>query len=281
MRHPALPLLVAAALLRGLAAQDDMSAVWNDPVFKKQFIGGYGIHPDLEPRITKDELALLEKVRPLMEKTEDLPKAEAMLKDRIKPDSSAMLDLTLGGIQFQQDRFADAITSFQKAVDKFPSFRRAWKKLGEAQARSNNADGAIKAFTRMIELGGGDAYSYGLLGFVYSQKQDYQAAEAAFRNAMLLQPENAEWRLGLTRSVYRQKKFEDTASLLEVLIARTPDNRDFWMLQAQAYLSMKRPLDAAQDIEAVDAMGKATAAELHWLGDIYVSENLPDLALRA
>src|SRR5207248_7004604 len=116
--------------------------------------------------------------------------------------------------------------------------------------------------TRMMELGGGDAYSYGLLGFVYSQKQDYQPAEAAFRNALLLQPENTEWRMGLTRSVFRQNKFEDAASLLEVLIARYPDKHEFWLLQAQAFLSMKRPLQAAENLEAVDGMGKTSAENL-------------------
>ena len=51
----------------------------------------------------------------------------------------------------------------------------------------------------MIELGGGDGYAYGLLAYAYAAKEDYQPAEAAYRSAMLLQPDNAEWRLGLTQ----------------------------------------------------------------------------------
>ncbi|MFM9170364.1 MAG: hypothetical protein ACKOTD_09675, partial [Phycisphaerales bacterium] len=65
--------------------------------------------------------------------------------------------------------------------------------------RKNMLEDAIAAFNRMIELGGADAYSYGLLGFCHSSRQDYQPAEAAYRSALLLQPENVEWRLGLTR----------------------------------------------------------------------------------
>jgi cytochrome c-type biogenesis protein CcmH/NrfG len=53
-------------------------------------------------------------------------------------------------------------------------------------------DEAIAVFTKMVELGGGDGYSYGLLGFAYASKQDYQPAEAAYSNALLLQPDNAE-----------------------------------------------------------------------------------------
>ena len=76
--------------------------IWNDPVFQKQFIAGYGINSEIEPRVMPEEVAILEKVRPLM--AEDLPKAEVMLKKQMKPECSAILDFTLGGIQFQSAR---------------------------------------------------------------------------------------------------------------------------------------------------------------------------------
>lgn len=253
--------------------------IWNDPVFQKQFIAGYGINSEVEPRVTPEEVNILEKIRPLM--AEDLPKAEVTLKKQIKPDCSATLDFTLGGIQFQQDKMADALDNYQKAVAKFPSFRRAWRNLGLIYVRNGKHDDAISAFTRMIELGGGDAYSYGLLGFAYAAKQDYQAAEAAYRNALLLQPENTEWRLGITRCAFKQQKFEDAVTLLEVLIGRYPEKTDFWLLQAQAYLGMKQPLKAAENLEAVDRLGKSTVDSLHTLGNIYASEQLMDLAARA
>ncbi|MEO6708361.1 MAG: tetratricopeptide repeat protein, partial [Planctomycetota bacterium] len=115
----------------------------------------------------------------------------------------------------------------------------------------------------------------------HSARQDYQPAEAAYRNALLLQPDNTEWRLGLTRCAFKQGKFEECASLLDVLIARYPDKTDFWMLQAHTYLGMKRPLQAAGNLESVDRLGHSTVDSLHTLGDIYLSENLPDLATRA
>jgi tetratricopeptide (TPR) repeat protein len=140
---------------------------------------------------------------------------------------------------------------------------------------------AIAAFNRMIELGGADAYSYGLLGFCHSTRQDYQPAEAAYRNALLLQPENVEWRLGLTRSVFKQGKYEDAASLLDVLITAFPDKADFWLLQAHTYLGLKEPMKAAVNLEALDGIGKSTVDSLFTLGDIYVAESLPDRAASA
>jgi tetratricopeptide (TPR) repeat protein len=153
----------------------------------------------------------------------DLPKAEESLKKAMKPGCSAVLDFTLGGIQFQQDKVDSGARELPHAVTKFPSFRRAWRNLGSAlRAQQTTSTKAIVSFVKMIELGGGDAYSYGMLGHSYASKEDFQPAEAAYRNALLLQPENTEWRLGLTRCAFKQKKFEDCAALLDVLIARYP-----------------------------------------------------------
>ena len=253
--------------------------LWHDPTFQKQFVAGYGVNADIEPRVTPEEIEILEQVRPLMEK--EMPKAKAILEKSITKDSSAILDVTLGNICFQQDNLPQALACFEQAVHKYPSFRRAWRNLGLIYIRTGKQDKAIEAFTRMIELGGGDAYSYGLLGFAYASKDDYQAAEVAYRNALLLQPQNTEWRLGLTRCVFKQEKFEDAATLLNVLIARYPDKAEFWLLQAHTYLGMKKPLQAAMNLEAVDRLGKATPETLHTLGDIYVSEDLMDSAVRA
>lgn len=281
MKHTVPILLAALSVLAPRAlAQSELDAVWKDPVFQKQFVAGYGINAELEPRITPEEVVLLEKVRPLM--SENLPKAEEALKKGMKPDCSAVLDYNLGSLQFQQDRMPEALESFGRAVAKFPSFRRAWRNLGLIHVRSGNFDGAIGSFIKMLELGGGgDAYAFGLLGFAYASKQDYQPAEAAYRNALLMQPDNTEWRLGLTRCVFRQEKYADCVGLLDVLIAKYPEKAEFWMLQAHAYLGLKEPLKAAVDFEALERLGKATADSSQTLGDIYVGEKLMDLASRS
>jgi tetratricopeptide (TPR) repeat protein len=272
-----LPVLLALA--HRAHAQDDLAAIWSDPIFMRQFVAGYGVNADVEPRVTAEEVAVLEKIRPLM--AGDLARAEEALKKAMKPDGSAMLDFNLGGIQFQQDELGEALANYRRAVTKFPSFRRAWRNIGLIEVKNGAYEAGIAAFTRMIELGGGDAYAYGLLGFAHAAREDYQPAEAAYRLALLLQPENTEWRLGLTRCVFKQEKYEDAAALLDVLIARYPDKADFWLLQARTYLGMKQPLRAAENLEAVEHLGLATVDSLHTLGDIYVSEDLPDLAARA
>jgi tetratricopeptide (TPR) repeat protein len=266
----------------GRAVESDraIEAMWADPAFQKAFIGSYGINAEIEPRVTPAELKLLEKVRPLLEK-QQFAEAKAMMTKGMKPESTAIFDFNLGNMEFQQGNMAEALVHYQAATKKFPSFRRAWRNTGLIQARDGKYDEAILAFTEMIKLGGGDAYSYGLLGFAYAAKQDFQAAEASYRNALLIDPVNDEWRLGLTRCVFRQGKFQDAAALLDGLIERYPEKPDFWLLQAQTYLGMKMPLKAAENLEAIELLGTSTLDSLYTLGDIYLTESLNDLAVRA
>jgi tetratricopeptide (TPR) repeat protein len=271
-----LALALCAARHHSQDERASLDAIWNDPSFQKSFIGGYGINAEIEPRLAPDEITMLDKLRPLI--AENPAKAEEALRKAMKPESSATLDYQLALLQCQQDKFTEALDNFQRAVTRFPSFRRAWRNLGILQIKRADYDASIRAFTRMIELGGADAYSYGMLGFAHTQKQDYQPAEAAYRTALLLQPDNTEWRLGMTNCVLKQGKFEDAASLLDVLIERYPDKPEFWLRQAQAFLGLKQNLHAAQNLEAVDRLGKSTVDSLQLLGDVYVTENLLDLA---
>jgi tetratricopeptide (TPR) repeat protein len=260
-------------------APPDLSDIWNDPAFVKGFLGGYGISPDVEPRISQDDMAIMELVRQLM--PINVPATEALLRDSVRPESSAVLDLTLGGTLYQQGKAEEALAAYRSAVAKFPSFRRAYRSIGSICYSRNEYEDAIAAFNKMIELGSADADSYGRLGACHTARKDYQPAEAAFRNALLLQPEEVKWRLGLVYAVRAQGKFEDVISLVKGLLAKFPDNYAFWLLQASAYVELKQPVEASVSLEAVDAIGKSTPDSLYMLGDLYISQNLPAMALSA
>jgi tetratricopeptide (TPR) repeat protein len=272
--------LLIALILMAWGAQavgaDPVPDLWSDPEFQKQFLGTYGIHPDLEPRLSPAERDLLQRVLPLM--SSDPSEAIRVLQAGMKRDSSASLDFTIGNLQFQQGRTDEAAAAFRTAVAKFPAFRRAHRNLGLAEIRLGHHDAAIRAFARTLELGGGDAVLYGLLGYAFTTKDDYLAAEAAYRSALLLQPDNTEWRLGLARCILKQQKHAEAVALLDVLLQAHPDRSDLWLLQANAFIALKQPLKAAENLEIVRRLGRATLDSQFLLGDIYLNEGLADMA---
>ena len=271
--------LAAAAAETDIVGDAAVRRLWREPEFQRAFLGSYGINADVEPSATPAEREIISQLLPLM--SASLVKAAAFLAPQVKADSSALLDYTLGNIYFQQDRLDKALARFRTAVTKYPAFRRAWRNLGLIYTRNAQHAEAIQAFTAAVSLGGADAYLYGLLAFAYTARQDYPAAEAAYRAALLFQPESVEWRMGLCRVAFKQGKFEEASALLEAMIERQPDRAEFWLLQANAFVGMKKMLKAAENFSVVAMLGKATPESLHMLGDIYVSEQLPVLAADA
>lgn len=253
--------------------------LFKDPAFRKQFLGSYGVLADYEPKVSPVERQELEKVLALMPTDPDA--ARAVAEAAAKPDASALIDFTLGNMYFQKDQPEPAADRYRLATAKFPSFRRAWKNLGLVSVRLGRHDEAIKALSRLIELGGGDGLSYGLLGYSYSATGQFVSAESAYRNAVLLQSDLLDWKLGLAQSLLKQRKYAETTSLCDELIERYPDRADFWLLQANAFIGLGQPLKAAEDFEMAARMGKATPQSLYTLGDIYANQSLYDLAGRA
>lgn len=252
---------------------------WDDPAFRSAFLGTYGVNSEIEPTIGPVERERLEEVLPLL--GEDLDAAAAALEEISGPEASALFDFTLANVRFQQQELEAAAESYRTAIDKFPSYRRAHQNLGIIEVREGRFEPALEHLGRVLQLGGGDGLVYGLLGYAYAATEQHVAAESAYRNALLLQPGQLDWKLGLTQSVLEQEKWEEAAALTGELIRRFPDEPDYWLLQANAWIGMSRPLRAAENYEIVERMGKASSAVLNTLGDIYVNEGLWELAVRA
>ncbi len=264
-------------------------ALWSDPEFLRQFLGTYGVRSEIEPRVTPEERLEFEQVAKLMVTPVGADKALALLEKSVAKAvdkkgvsrSSALYDFTIGSIYFQQDNLGAAAEWYDKAVDKLPSFLRAQKNLGLVYVRSNAFDRAIGPLTRAIDLGAADGLTFGLLAHSYVMTEQFVAAESAYRQAMMLQPESTDWKSGLARCLFKERKFEEAAALCGDMIRREPARADLWLLQANAWLSLKQPLKAAENYELLDRAGLASVACLNTLGDIYVNENVPEMAVSA
>jgi tetratricopeptide (TPR) repeat protein len=293
-------------------SQSDGLDIWDDPSFRKEFLGSYGIRSDVEPGLDLDEQTALQEILPLF--PDDLDGAALKLRARIAPEElddgkkkkkkkkkkaaeeaevkevSAVFDFLLGNVYYQKHLRGDesqtnlldqAVPHYEAAIEKFPSYLRAHKNLGLIHVQRNRYTEAIPHLSRVVQLGGADGLTMGLLGWCYLNTEQYVSAESAFRNAVMLQPDVIDWKLGLAQSVTKQGKYGEAVSLSEELIAGDAGNATYWLLQANAYIGLGKPLEAAQNYEMIRRMGKASTASLHTLGDIYVNQELWDLAAQS
>ena len=287
--------LIVTLLLGGMSASPSRAAdtekrpsglsehqlrIWNSERFQRRFTESYLSKTEVEPTITADEREVLLEIKQLLQ-DEKLDEALQQLRKERERDSSAIFDFFIANIHFEREQWEQAITEYNNAIDKFENFQRAWNNLGKIHVRQGNHREAIDALTKVIQLGAGDAITYGLLGFSYQSLEKPISAESAYRQAVLLDSETMDWKLGLARSFFQQKRFADAAAFLDRLIEADPDRAQFWLIQGNAYIGMDKPAQAAENFEFVDALGQSTTASLNTLGDIYVNQELYELAVDA
>jgi len=257
--------------------------VWNSPSFQREFAESYIAVTDVEPTVTSAEQEILQKVLQQMQDGK-LDEAATLIDENMTDASSPVFDFFLANIHFQNEAYDKAAEWYEKAVDPdggHPKFRRAWKNLAMVHVRRENFEDALPALIKVVELGGGDALTYGLMGYAHSSVGNSIAAESAYRQAMLLDPKYRDWKMGLARSFFRQERYGEAAALTGYLLQEEPDDANLWKLQANAYLGLERPLDAAKNYEFVDQLGASTYETLTMLGDIYVNEELFSLSAAA
>jgi len=255
--------------------------LWSSPSFRRQFLGTYGVQAEVEPQLDPAEQALMEQVTAAMSGPDGLARSRTLIQKSITRKSSAVLDFTLGNIYFQEEKYPEAVRWFQRAIMKFPTFLRAHKNLGLVQLRQEEFKAARSSLNTAVSLGARDPLTMGLVGFACAAEGDHASAETAYRQAILLQPEQAEWKTGLAKSLFQQNRYGDAVAICNELIAMDPGQPVYRQLKANALLGMKEPMKAALVFEWLHLAGQATAANLNTLGDIYINEGAMDLAADA
>jgi len=276
-----LPATATATKFAPLPEGHELAAVWNDPDFAKRLIGSYGFASEAEPKLQPEELDTYRRVVVPLLTNSDPKKVVATLEGLASPRASAVFDFTLGNVYFQREDFTNAVKQFEAALAKFPDYRRAQKNLAFALVRDGKYAAAIKPLTRTIALSGADGKVFGLLGFCYLSQGRSVSAEAAYRQALVFEPENLDFKFGLVKSAIGGANYDYAVSLLEELIKQYPERESLWTLQANLYIQKEQPAKAAVSLEMLRRLGKANPQSLYLLGDLYMAQDSRDLALGA
>lgn len=268
----------------GQSIDPRVASILQSDRFKEAFATSFLSVSDVEPTITQDEReAVLEFQRFMGGDSPDLLRAQALLNAERGEGTNEMFDFLEGWMLFGEGQFEEAIPHLELAVDPkrggFSNFRRAHKILGFAYMSADRPADAAKSLSRVIELGGSDALTFGLLGFAHTTSENFLAAERAFDMAILLDPVTEDYQLGLVTCYARQRKYEDAIALSQHLIERHPEDPKFWMLQGNAYIGLQQPGKAAEKFEMAGLLGGATPESVSTLADIYANEGLFELAV--
>jgi tetratricopeptide (TPR) repeat protein len=254
------------------------SDFWNSPNFVRSFMGDYGFRSEIEPKISKSEQLVL---REVVAKAENqLVEAITYLESKLNDNSSAALDFALATMLYQNGRLTQSEQCYNDALNKFPSFLRAYKNLGFVGLSLGKFGEASKNFSQSISLGEGDGVTYVALGYCYYSLQQYVSAENAYRMGILLFPESKNARNGLVNCLIETSRFPEALALLDEVLVKNPDDVICHRARVHALQGLGKERDAAVALEILKRMGKSKAQDLLNLGDLYHNLNLYGLSLK-
>jgi tetratricopeptide (TPR) repeat protein len=250
---------------------------WSNPENIARFTATYGVLSPVEPRITAEEQTLFRSV--IEQMRTDRNAALQVLQAAVKPDSSAAIDFAIGNIHFESGRLDQAMVAYRNAIQKWPDFLRSHRNLGILLVQGGNFKEALQHLARAANLGASDSITYGLVGLCHLNLSQNLSAEASYRQAIILDPDTIDWKLGLVRAILDQGKNAEGIALLEEILKVRPDDANLWLAQANAFIGANELNRATANYEIVRRMGAANAESLMQLGDLYMNDNMRELAL--
>jgi tetratricopeptide (TPR) repeat protein len=141
---------------------------------------------------------------------------------------------------------------------------------------------AIKPLTRTIALGGGDGKVFGLLGFASLSQGRNVSAEAAYRQALVFEPENLDFKLGLVKSSIGTGNYDYALAMLDELLKQYPERDNSLDVAGESVHPEGTARQGRRSVwKCLRRLGKATPPSLNLLGDLYMAQESHDLALGA
>ncbi len=252
---------------------------WSNPEFQDRVMGSYGMHSQLEPRLSDEEGEFFKTLMVVLDG--NLDEGEKMLRENITAESSPALNFMLGTINMQSGDLPSAIGSYEEAIRKFPNFMRAYKNLGIAYIQDGQLEKGTEALIKGMELGGADGLSYGLLGYCYLNLGLHSSALNAYRLALAFDPRSKDWKLGIIRCLIELESYQEASGLIKELIVADPLNHELYMHLANVDLASEEIVSAMANLEIVRRLSGGTEASLFLLADIYANRGMFELAINA
>ncbi len=232
-----------------------------------------------EPEMTAEEYAIYEQVMTMLSSNPDfaLKLLENIMTEKQAP--SPAFALILGNTHYAAGRIELAEKFYRSAVDKYPSFVRAWNNLGVLYYTAGRYPEAIPCFAKSVALGDRNASTLGLLACCLEQTGDTVAAENAFLQALATDPLNTDWQDGLLRIYVGTRQYGPAEVVARGLIKRRPNDGRYWLSYANVLLASNRRGEALVLLEAARATDVAGTDELGLLADLYAERQLNGEAL--
>ena len=213
------------------------TSYWKSEAFLKEFNGSYRINANIEPAPSSAERGLLVEMQTLMAKGERTKTISKLSTSSLLKESS-LIQYNLANVYSEAGTLDKALIYYKKAIENLPSFRRAHQNIAYTYFRNQEPLKAHKHLLEVVRLGGNDGSVHGLLGHCFLEKKQAEPALRSFRQALVTQPENAEWQSGLAQALQALNRPQEALLLYEALAQNSPDKPGLQLQLALTYYEL-------------------------------------------
>jgi tetratricopeptide (TPR) repeat protein len=232
-----------------------------------------------EPTVSEEEAELLKDAVTLSEKSPGA--AIEMLSAKRTGKSSAAIDFALATLFFQKGDLPAAGKAYGEALRKLPSFNRARANLARVLIQQDRLAEAEEVLKPVIMSGKAKPETLTLIGYTFLMKGESVPAESAYRQALLLKPDDISAYSGLAKCLIDQERYREAVRLLENILEKDPGNSQLWLLLVNANVAVGKADAAITKLECARYLKVASAEGMATLGDLYINKNQPRDALLA
>lgn len=226
-------------------------------------------HSPFEPVVSREEAKLLNAA--MQTAANDVPAALAMLQIKKLVEASPAVDFAIGNLYFQQEQLEQAAEAYRNALKKHEHFRSAMMNLGRVYLLQEKTQEAIELYQHLVEDGQATADILLLLGHALLMGNYPVSAEVAYKQSLLLRPQDPDAMLGLAKCLMQQQRYTQGLALIGEILQENPTQKELWALRANAYLALGENEKAIRAIETARRLQGVDAEMLATLGDLYLN----------
>jgi len=275
-------LLLFALTLRAFAAEPPFALTdtgLDTEEARRRFLATHGVNEAIEPKLKQEDRPLYESIAPHLRT--DPRQAIQIATAAVTSESNPAFHFLLGNLHYQVGDYANCEKHLRAAIAGFPSFRRAHRTLALSHIQRDQYQEAIAPLLESIKLGGGDDQTYGLLAYSYLTLEKHESALAAYRMARMFKPDSLDFKRGQARCLLMTRQNKAAIALFDELITEFPEEPEFWLLQANAFLGNDLKSLAIANLEIVAEAGNGNFESLTLLGDLHLDQDNHNLALQS
>ncbi|WP_426370083.1 tetratricopeptide repeat protein [Pseudocolwellia sp. HL-MZ7] len=221
-----------------------------------------------EAEIASHEKGFARQIQPLLSNNQ-YQEIATLFNSRPLADDSTALQLLRAQILLVLKKLPDAEKAFNSALQKMPDLIKAHQGLSLLYMQQQEYNKAQPHLIRSIELGHADDQIYAQLAFIHVKNHQPWSAIAAYRQALMLAPEQSQYQQGLLYALIAAGDLSQANILLNELINQTPNDAQLWLQRGQIALQRSDNKQALASIEIAlklkpnDTNNQLLAAQLH------------------